>query len=273
MVVDKVWGGLHIQVQVMNSLVQRLLKHCSSRKYNLASYIKIEEGQFFFDLDEQALRKIHQARIMNYPLYVPCCLRILLLRLALLHIGVIRPNRRKKANTYLLPGLTFYTCYTDHQEDQKLEHTYSTPNTARKKKLLRSLISPDGDILHQIRSDSLQHPYFLEISAAHHWLTTQLLNHLHTNLNWIPRSIGVTLAVVSFLSWLQGTPNSVIINFVECVGGYFGWWQGTLSSAIIKFVEFVEYFVAFFLLRKLWIWVQPLVIRWSLARILSCLEK
>lgn len=258
----------------MNSLVQRLLRHRSSKKYNLASYIKIEEGQFFFDLNEQALRKIHQARIRNYPLYVPCSLRILLLRLALSHIGVTTSNRRKKANTYLLPGLTFYTCYADGQEDQKLEHTYFTPSRAKKKKLLRSLISPDGDILHQICSSSLQHPYFSEISSTHHWLTTQLLNHLYANLNWIPRSIWVAFAVISLLSWLQGTPNSKIIELVEWIGGYFGWWQGTANLvAITKLVELVGWAVALFLLKKFLIWVQPLVIRWTLARTLSSLEK
>ena len=242
-------GGLHIQVRVMNSLIQRLLRHRSSRKDNLASYIKIEEGQFFFDLDEQALRKIHQARIRNYPLYVPCCLRILLLRLALSHIGVTTSNRRKKANTYLLPGLTFYTCYADKQEGQKLKHTYFTPSRAKKKKLLRSLISPDGDILHQICSSSLQHPYFSEISAAHHWLTTQLLNHLYANLNWIPRSIWVVLTGV-------------------CI--WWPWRQGILSLSI---KELVISLVLPLLLKILWMWLQPLVVRWSLARILSCLEK
>jgi hypothetical protein len=233
----------------MNSLVQRLLRHRSSRKYNLASYIKIEEGQFFFDLDEQALRKIHQARIRNHPLYVPCSLRILLLRLALSHIGVTTSNRRKKANTYLLPGLTFYTCYADEQEDQELKHTYFTASTTKKKKLLRSLISPDGDILHQICSSSLQHPYFSEISSTHHWLTTQLLNHLYANLNWIPRSIWVVLTGVCI--WLP-------------------WRQGILSLSI---KELVISFVLPLLLKILWMWLQPLVIRWTLARILSSLEK
>ena len=233
----------------MNSLVQRLLRHRSSRKYNLASYIKIEEGQFFFDLDEQALRKIHQARIRNYPLYVPCSLRILLLRLALSHIGVTTSNRRKKANTYLLPGLTFYTCYADGQEDQKLEHTYFTPSRAKKKKLLRSLISPDGDILHQICSSSLQHPYFSEISSTHHWLTTQLLNHLYANLNWIPQ----------------------LIRFALTAGYIWVFWPQGILSLLIK--ELVISLVPPLLINILWMWVQPLVIRWTLARILSSLEK
>lgn len=232
----------------MNSLVQRLLRQWSSRKYNLASYIKIEEGQIFFNLDEEALRKIHQSRIRNCPLYVPCSLRKRLLRNALLKREVRTLNRRK-TEIYLQPGLTFYTCYSDKQETQKLDHSYFTPSTIKKKNLLRSVISPDGDILHQICSSSLQHPDFPEISAAHHWLTVQLLNHLHANLNWIP-----------WLIWLAFT--SIYIGRI-C-------WQG-ISNSEIKCL--VIYFGLSLLSRLLWTWLQPLVIRWFLARIISSLEK
>jgi len=233
----------------MNSLGQRLLRQWYSRKYNLASYINIEEGQVFFNLDKQALQKIYQPQIRDYPLHVPCSLRLRLLHDALLKREVRTLNRRK-TEIYLQPGLTFYTCYSDEQETQKLDdHSYFTPSIIKKKNLLRTVISPDGDILNQISSSSLQHPYFSEISATHHWLTTQLLNHLHANLNWIPRLI-----------WLAFTV------------GYIGYicWQGILSSLIM---ELVRYVVLTLLLRLLWIWLQPLVIRWSLARILTCLEK
>lgn len=230
----------------MNSLVKRYFRQWSSKKYNLASYIKIEQGQIFFDLDKQALQKIHQARIRDCSIYLPCSLRILLLRHALLHIGVITPERRKKANSYLLPGLAFYTCYSDDQEDQVFDHTYFTPSIAKKKKLLRSLISPDGDVLNQICSSSLQHPYFLEISATHHWLTTQLLNHLHSNLDWIPQllcifSTVVTLALASQSRW----DITVKILFIISPG----------------------------ILMVLWIWWRPSIIQWTLVRILSFLEK
>jgi hypothetical protein len=235
----------------MNSLVQKVFRHCSSRKYNLASYIKIEEGQVFFNLNEQALRKIYQVRIRDFPLHVPCSLRLRLLRDALLKKEV-RTLYTRKTKIYLHPGLTFYTCYSDEQEDQKLEHTYFTPSIIENKKLLRSVISPDGDILHQISSSSLQHPYFSEISATHHWLTAQLLNHLHANLNWIPQLIWVALTGFSLSTAAQSLCLGVSFESILC---------------------FVLWFVLPFLLKWLWFWLQPLVIQWSLARILSFLEK
>jgi hypothetical protein len=231
----------------MNSLVQKFFRQWFSRKYNLASYITIEEGQVFFNLNEQALRKIYQVRIRDFPLYVPCSLRLRLLRDALLKREVRKINRRK-TTIYLQPGLTFYTCYSDEQETQKLDHSYFTPSMIEKKNLLRSVISPDGDILHQISSSSLQHPYFSEISATHHWLTAQLLNHLHANLNLIPQLIWVALTGFSLSRVAQSL----------CLGVSF---------------KSIPWFVLPFLLKPLWFWLQPLVIRWSLARILSCLEK
>lgn len=240
---------MYTYVRIVNSLVKRLFRQWFPKKRSLASYITIKEGQVFFNLDEQALQKIHQTRIRSCPLYIPLHLRILLLRYTLSYIGIITPNRRKKANIYLLPGLTFYTCYSDSQEVQRLDYSYLTPSIVEKKKLLRSVISPDGDILHQISSSSLKHPYFSEISANHHWLTAQLLNHLHANLSWIPQLI-----------WIAFT----ISNFVL-------WWQGIPSSAII--MKLVGSFVPPFLLGILWMWLQPFIVRRFWERILSALEK
>ena len=248
----------------MNPLVKRIFRQWSSRKYNLASYIKIEEGQVFFNLDEQALQKIHQAKIRDFPLYVPCSLRLRLLRDTLLKREVRTLNRtsvrvktiwppilrrsegyrqreikdfslsrtqvnRRKTEIYLQLGLTFYTCYSDEQKNQ-----------IEKKKLFRSVISPDGDILHQISSSSLQHPDFPEISAAHHWLTAQLLNHLYANFNWIPRLIGLVTLVISI--------HKVMVSPSRC------------NMAIV---------ICIISLMGLWVWRRPSIIRWTLNRILS----
>lgn len=234
----------------MNSLVQKLFRKWFSRKYNLASYITIEEGQVFFNLNEQALRKIYQVRIRDFPLYVPCCLHLRLLRDALLKREVRKLNRRK-TTIYLQPGLTFYTCYSDEQQTQKLDHSYFIPSMIEKKKLLRSVISPDGDILHQICSSSLQHPYFPEINAAHHWLTVQLLNHLHTNLNLIPQLIQLFLTVVA------------IVNTVTVL----------VPQSRLDITMRVICIISPYILMGLWIWWRPSIIQWTLAQILSSLEK
>jgi hypothetical protein len=226
----------------MNSLVGRLLKQGSSRKYNLSSYIRIEEGEVFFDLNKEALQKIHEVRSRDCSLYIPCDFRLRLLHNTLLKKEVRTLNQRKKTKIYLYPELTFYTCYSDQQEGKTLEHTDLTPSTT-KKKLLRSVISLDGDILYQISRSSLQHPYFSEISAAHHWLAAQLLSNLHVTLSWIPKLIWLASTVV-YIRYLIEIDKPVIMRVV--VG-----------------------FLLPLLLRKLWIWLQPLITRWVLARILS----
>jgi hypothetical protein len=69
---------------------------------------------------------------------------------------------------YLQSGLTFYTYY---QRDGSEEA------------LIRSVISTDGDIFHQIKSDCLEHPNFCrQLACAHYWLIEQLLNQLRLRL-------------------------------------------------------------------------------------------
>lgn len=225
----------------MNFLFQKLTRGLLSRKVSLVQYIKVEEGQFFFDLSEQALLEIDYIRTTGSSLSIPYSLLSSLLCHALFKRELRTFKGKHKTYVYLQPGLTFYTCYSDSQEDQKLEATYLTSRLAEKKKVMRSLISPDGDILHQVCRDFLQHPYYLEISTAHYWLTTQLLNHLRTNLNWIPRLAWLVLA---FLSWRKLVVQSL-----------------TIWSAI--------WFISPFVIWPVWSWFQPLIIRWILDQILS----
>ena len=182
----------------------RLFKHRSSGTYKLASCIMVKEGQIFFDLNEEVLREIHQARKIKAPLQIPFHLQLCLLRHVLLYVEVVSHKEIKKSKIYLMPGLTsgltFYTCYSDQA------------SVSGRKNLLRSLISPDGDLLFQISSSSLQHPYFSEISGAHHWLTTQLLKHLYTKLNCIPRSILIVLTVIYFVSLLGNSSFLIVIK-------------------------------------------------------------
>ncbi|TVQ56411.1 MAG: hypothetical protein EA366_09940 [Spirulina sp. DLM2.Bin59] len=53
------------------------------------------------------------------------------------------------------------------------------PLTAGEKPLLKTLISLDGDIIHQVCADCLDYPALaLNLSAAHYWLIHQLLGRL-----------------------------------------------------------------------------------------------
>lgn len=191
----------------MNFLSKTLLKYWLSRKANLFAYVEITQDQIIFELNQNALRKIREAKARHYYLYIPCLRKIALLHHILLHTGVVNLKKRKKVDIDLLSGLKlsgliFETHYSDKQRTQD-SHDFDQTTTNEKQNLLRSVIAIDGDIINQIARDSLQNPYFLEISAAHHWLTNQLLNQLRANLNWIPRLIWLGFAFGSTWGWSQ----------------------------------------------------------------------
>jgi hypothetical protein len=63
--------------------------------------------------------------------------------------------------------------------------------------LMRSVISSDGEVLHQIKSNCLDYPDFCrQITLAHHWLIEQLLSQLHL------KSLVKGDRLVRVLSWL-----------------------------------------------------------------------
>lgn len=206
----------------------RLFRHRSSGKNELASCIRVEEGQIFFNLNEEALRRIHQAKKKKTPLELPFRLQLFLLRHVLLYIEVISHKEIKKPKIYLMPGLTsgltFYTRYSNQA------------SVSERKNLLRSRISPDGDLLFQISSHSLQHPYFSEISTAHHWLTTQLLKHLYTKLNRIPRLILIVFTAIYVVS-LRG------------------------DSCLLIAIKILFFPIFLFLARIMWRLIQPAIIK------------
>lgn len=220
------------------------LRQWSSRRCNLASYIRIEEGQFFFDLNKEALLKIRRIRSKQISLHVPCKLLISLMYHALLKKESFDGNEKVYTYLYLQPGLSFCTCYSNNI---KVEHTYSISEPAEKKKVIQSLISPSGDILHQICCDALHYPNFLEISAAHHWLTAQLLKQSRVNLNWIPQ-----------LLWFSSTAYS--------------FWQFCLELhklSVDSALWLGIYLVLQFVLPPFWRWLQPCVIRFILSQLIS----
>lgn len=74
--------------------------------------------------------------------------------------------------------------------------------------LMRSTISPDGNILHQIRADCLERPDFCNnIAAAHYWLIAQLLGQLRLGtirrrFRWLPWGLSVLIVAVGVLPFL-----------------------------------------------------------------------
>lgn len=130
---------------------------------NLESYIKFNKEQISrkrvvfhslqFHLDKDILLTIQQAQETG------CCLDISRTLLADLRAWALIDGENR-----LQSSLTFYTYYLRGGSQEAL---------------MRSVISPDGDIFHQIKSDCLERPNFCrQIASAHYWLIDQILGQL-----------------------------------------------------------------------------------------------
>jgi hypothetical protein len=72
---------------------------------------------------------------------------------------------------------------------------------------MRSVISTDGEVLHQIKNNCLEYPDFCrQITLAHHWLIDQLLSQLHlrrlVNGNRLIRVLSWLIVVAIALLWI-----------------------------------------------------------------------
>lgn len=139
------------------------------RALNLEAYIQFEQERITrsrvvfhsirFNLDKDVLQTIQYAQETGRRLDIS---RQFLADLR--YWALIDPENRLQSD------LTFYTYYLEGGSPEAL---------------MRSVISTDGEILHQIKSDCLEHPDFCrQIAAAHYWLVDQLLSQLRVGA-WI----------------------------------------------------------------------------------------
>jgi hypothetical protein len=121
----------------------------------LEPYIKVDKEKIArkrflihgirFNLDKDILQKIQQAQHTGRHLHISRELLTDLRYYALL-----------EEDNHLQSGLTFCTYYLRSGSEEAL---------------MRSVISADGDIFHQIKSDCLESPNFCRrIASAHYWL-------------------------------------------------------------------------------------------------------
>ncbi len=174
---------------------------------NLEPYIKVDKEQIGrkrvlfhsirFNLDKDILRQIQHAQQTGRPLAIS---RELLTDLR--YYALIDGESR------LQSGLTFYTYYLRGSLEEAL---------------LRSVISTDGDIIHQIKSDCLEHPKFCrQITSAHYWLIEQLLSQLRlraqlkvNQLSWALSLLIVAAIVIPYLPQLiQASPWTLLAPIV-----------------------------------------------------------
>lgn len=106
-----------------------------------------------FHLDKDILLRIKEAQETGLRLYLSGHLLADLREYALI----------SQENSFQ-SGLTFYTYYL---------------RGGAQEALMRSVISADGDVFHQIKSDCLERPNFCrQVASAHYWIIAQLLSQL-----------------------------------------------------------------------------------------------
>lgn len=183
-----------------------------------------------FNLDKDILKKIQQAQKTGCRLYISRKL------LADLRYYVLIDGENR-----LQSGLTFYTYYLRNDSEEAL---------------MRSVISIDGDIFHQIKSDCLERPNFCrQLVSAHYWLIDQLLSQLR---------LGILLRF-KLLSWglsLLITGAIVIPNIQQLMA--LNPWLVLVPVVMVLLLQRI--------LQPLLILFLPILGRWALRKLLSGLR-
>ena len=159
-------------------------------------YIKVEElkdeqGRILFrfirfNLNKQSLKIILRARARGQILCIDRSL------LAQLRYCALSEGENQYKGSRLQSGLTFCTYYEWMQSESIV---------------MRSVISPDGDIVHQIRRDCFDYPKRCRaIATAHHWILEQLLNQL-----------GIKATTLLWLIWLSWGLSFLIVAAIVIV--------------------------------------------------------
>jgi hypothetical protein len=171
--------------------------------FNLEPYIQLEQEKigktrslFYgirFNLDNNSLAEIQSAQATNQTIYIPRQL-----------LADLRYHTLFSQDNGIRSGLTFCTYY--HQG--VLEEA-----------VMRSLLSLDGDIIHQIKSDCLERPQFCQkMVSAHYWLIDQLLQQLRLRIvfwlegiSWGLSVLTVVLAAIPYIQPLLLNPITLLI--------------------------------------------------------------
>ena len=159
---------------------------------NLEPYIKVDKERISrkrvlfhgirFILDKDTLTAIQQAQETGRQLYISREL-----------LADLRYYALTDGENRLQSGLTFCTYYRRGGSEEAL---------------MRSVISTDGDIFHQIKSNCLERPKFcLQIASAHYWLIDQLLGRLRfralLKLNQLSWGLSLVIVAATVIPYLQ----------------------------------------------------------------------
>ncbi|NEO99428.1 MAG: hypothetical protein F6K58_12260 [Symploca sp. SIO2E9] len=142
-----------------------------------------------FNLDQNLLLEIQQAQDIGRKLEITRHLLADLRYYALIGFGNLSQS-----------GLTFCTYYDKGNGFQEA--------------MMRSVISIDGDIIHQIRNDCLENQDFgYQLASAHYWLIDQLLAKLRigallnlNQLSWGLSGLSVAGSVIPYIQNILDNP-------------------------------------------------------------------
>jgi hypothetical protein len=194
---------------------------------NLEPYIQFEQERITrsrvvfhsvrFNLDRDVLQSIQYAKDTG-------------------RYALVDPENRLQSD------LTFYTYYLREGVPEAV---------------MRSVISTDGEVFHQIKSDCLESPdWYRQIASAHYWLIDQLLSQLRlgafVKVNWLFR----------MLSWLVAI--AVALAFVPLLIEINPW----LLLALVLMAWFLQKII-YKLLRSLLPSLSGWTVRHLLSRLLS----
>jgi|GEM_PF-1032221 len=174
------------------------------KSINLDSFIRFEavknrQGRALFrfvrfTLNQTSIQEILQARDTRK------CLRLSRELLAELRYFSLSDGENRYWKNRFQSGLTFCSYYEpDGVSEQKSDNL-----------VMRSVISLDGEVLHQIRRDCLDDSQeCMAIATAHYWLINQMLIQLHLKtkigfrfwLNWLVWGLALLVAAVVVISY------------------------------------------------------------------------
>ena len=180
------------------SFPERFSKPSSDRSWGTLLSVEIVGGEFVVCLDAMVLAAFQRAGTSGQ-ISVPRDLMVALRQYAFWQGG---------RQGYPLAGITFGTRYVDAPErceQLQAEGGCDSPTGRPCQRIplaLRSVISLDGDILHQIRSDSLQNPRFPEIASAHHWVISQLMANFRISASQYIDSHPYIILIRKLITWV-----------------------------------------------------------------------
>lgn len=156
----------------------------------IAPCIRAEEGEFVFYLNPLMIDQIEGVRLGGDRLIIPPRqLARILVDLREMVIVQTAPW-----GTIYQSALTFKTFYVGH-------------NTKEGKFLLRTVLSPDGDLINQVGRELLDKPECLRVVQTHNWLINELLSFLKLRTTQLIDSIAWAIAMLTI--WIPSAILSI----------------------------------------------------------------